>query len=347
MKVLLFFSGQSSLSHIFSQIFSIGTTDVEVLNYLDFLPSFYHRTIDKSGKLPSGIERRVRSYYLKQIQLKYIEKINHKKPDIIFIYNDQMLCAETLDQIDKKIKVGVFLADSPLFLQKREHIMGLIRRADVVFAPDTYWLEQCRMLGVKKAEYIIPGYNDKTNFRIKPSQEQFKKYSSEVFFMGSPYNDSWGYKRALFLSKFCDFNFKLLGPESWIKWFNDFPELRSKWISKSGYLADSELNIMMNCSKIIPVDANPGIINGFHVRVFDSIASGVLPLVEYRKDLDDIFKESGIPLIKNYNEIPEMAAHFITNNDERNKLVENLFCAVLQKYNIHEAANKIFTSLIA
>lgn len=346
MKILLFFSGQSSLSHIFKQIFSLRSSEFEVVNYLDFLPNYYHRLHDTSGKMPGIIEKRIRKSYLKQIQLKYIEIIKSKKPDLVFIYNDQMLCAETLDRVNTNIKIGVFLADSPLFLQKRAHIIGLIRRADVVFAPDTYWLEQCKMLGVKKTAYLIPGYNEQDHFKISPTIDQSKKYRSDVFFMGSPYVDNWGYKRALFLSKFCGFNFYFLGPEYWKKWFVHFPELRDKWICKTGHLPDDELNLMMNCAKIIPVDANPGIINGLHIRVFDTIASGVLPLVEYRKDLDEIFKDTGLDFIKSYNDIPELASNFIKHDFERSVLVEKLQKTVLQKYNIHSAANIIFSELI-
>jgi len=346
MKVLLFFSGQSSLSHIFKQIFSIKSSDVELVNYLDFLPHFYHRLHDKAGKMPGVIEQKIRDQYLKQIQLKYVEIINAKKPDLIFIYNDQMLCAETLDKVNKNIKIGVFLADSPLFLQKRPHIIGLIRRADVVFAPDTYWLEQCRMLGVKKAEYLIPGYNAQYHFKISPNSNQLEKYGSDVFFMGSPYNDNWGYKRALFLSKFCGFDFYFLGPDCWKEWFAYFPELADKWILKKEYLSDEELNIMMNCTKIIPVDANAGIINGLHIRVFDTIAAGVLPLIEYRKDLDCIFENVDLPFIKNYNDIPDLVNYFINHNSERNALVANLKNVVLKKYSHQNAADIIYTTLI-
>ena len=347
MKTLLFFSGQSSLSHIFKQIFLLRSSEVEVVNYLDFLPSYYHKLLDKSGKLPSSIALSIRNYYLRQIQLKYVDIINEKKPDIIFIYNDQMLCAETLDSIDKGIKIGVFLADSPLFLQNRTHIMGLIRRADVVYAPDTYWIDQCRMVGVKRVEYLIPGYDVTTNFKLSPTLDQLNSYKSDVFFMGSPYPDSWGYKRALFLSKFCDFDFRMVGPKSWQRWFHDFPELEKRWICKEGYLPDDELNVMMNCSKIIPVDANPGIINGFHVRVLDSIAAGVLPLVEYRSDLEAIFRGTDLPLIKNYNDIKDIVSYLLSHDSERNKLIDLLRSTILTEYSINDASERIFSSLLS
>lgn len=345
MKILLFFSGQSSLSYIFKQIFYQEASDVEVINYLDLLPGYFHRLLDKSGKLPGIIEHRIRSYYFKQIQIKYAEIINRKKPDLIFIYNDQMLSAKTLEETKKSTKLGVYLADSPLFLQKRGHIIGLIKRADVVFAPDTYWLEQCKMLGAKKTVYLIPGYNEQHHFKIDPTSEQLRKFESEIFFMGSPYTDTWGYKRALFLSKFCRFNFRLLGPKSWKYWFTYFPELEEQFVLKQEYMPDNELNIMMNCSKIIPVDANPGIINGMHIRALDSIAAGALPLIEYRKDLDEIFKDTGLPFVKRYDDIPELANYFLNNTSERINLVEKLQSLVLKRYNLNESSRIIMSSI--
>ncbi len=319
--------------------------DVEIINPLDFFSPFINRLRIKSNLIPGALGTGIRIYYLKYVQLKYIELISSKKPDLIFIYNDQMLCAETLDKIDKRIKIAVYLADSPLFLKRRAHIISLIRRADVVFAPDSYWLEQCRLLGAKNAEYLIPGFNNQHHFMMKPSSEQFQEYVSDVFFMGSPYNDNWGYKRALFLSKFCDFNFLFIGPECWKGWFTQFPELKSKFKIKKGYLKDEELNLFMNCTKIVPVDANPGIINGCHIRVFDTIATGKLPLIEYRKDLDDIFKDTGLIFIKNYNEIPELTRYYLEHDTERNSLTEMLHDKILNKYNIINASEIIFTTL--
>lgn len=345
MKVLLLCSGKSSISNILKQALSHISNDVDIINYLDFLPQISHRILDKSGKMPGIIEKRMRNYYLHQIQLKYIQVFNTKKPDLILIYNDQMLWPETLDKIMKDTKVGIYLADSPLFLQKRAHIIGLIRRADVVFAPDTYWLEQCKMLGVKKAEYLIPGYNPEHNFKMLPTRSQTNEFGSDVFFMGSPYKDNWGYKRALFLSKFCNLNFLFIGPACWNEWFVQFPELKLKWKLKKGYLKDEELNIMMNCTKIIPVDANPGIINGCHIRVFDAIAAGVLPLVEYRKDLDTIFKDTGLPFVKNYNEIPEITRYLIDDNTERSSLIEILQKYILIKYSTKKSAEIIYSAL--
>jgi spore maturation protein CgeB len=54
-----------------------------------------------------------------------------------------------------------------------------------------------------------------------------------------------------------------------------------------------------------------------HVRVLDCIASGILPIVEYRKDIKTVLAESGLPLIYNYSESAEIAKYYIENDNER------------------------------
>jgi spore maturation protein CgeB len=345
MRVLLFCSGQSTLSHILEAIFKPHASYLKTYNYESEISNIQIKITNKSGKLPRKFEEKINEKYLTKIQNNYLKLINEEKPDLIFIYNDQMLTEETLNKIDPSIRVGIFLADSPLFLQKRKHILGLIRRADAVFAPDTYWIEQCKMLGVKKAQYLIPGYNAKHHYIINELKSSISSKKNDVFFMGSPYTDNWGYKRALFLSKFCKFDFKFIGPKHWQEWFNEFPELSLCWQNKAGYLSDEELNILMNNSKICPVDANPGIINGIHIRAFDCIASGALPLIEYRKDLDEIFNGTDIMFIKDYNSIPEITNYYLKNEKTRQETVNNLNMIINKKYTCQEASKIILKTL--
>ena len=82
---------------------------------------------------------------------------------------------------------------------------------------------------------------------------------------------------------------------------------------------------MKKCAKVYPVDANPAVLNGIHLRMFDCIAMGVLPLVEYRKDLDTFFKEVNLPLIKNYQDAEGLAKKFISNDSLREKTLKELF----------------------
>jgi len=106
------------------------------------------------------------------------------------------------------------------------------------------------------------------------------------------------------------------GP-SWSKWLKHFPELEDNIVIRRNRMSDRELNTILNCCKIYPVDANPGLLNGLHIRIFDCIASGILPIVEYRDDLDIVFKGVEIPSIRNYLLAESIAKKYLNDDSLR------------------------------
>ncbi len=90
-----------------------------------------------------------------------------------------------------------------------------------------------------------------------------------------------------------------------------------------------------------PVEANPGIINGIHLRVFDCIGSDILPLVEHTKDLDTVFKDVEIPIIKNYTDAEKLAIYYIKNDKKREQIKKELKQFVDSNYTPQKAAIEI------
>jgi hypothetical protein len=196
--------------------------------------------------------------------------------------------------------------------------------ADYVFAPDSMWVEQLKMIGIKNIYFEILGWDRRHYFPKEPTLEERKKYSSDLLFIGNSYVLNWGYKRTLFLSRFVDMDLKIYGTRHWNRWFSCFPDLKKKFVLIPKPISLELVNIISNCCKIYPVDANPGLINGLHARIFDCIGSGILPIVEYRKDLDRVFKGIDIPRIYNYNEANELARYYLDNENKREELVKQL-----------------------
>jgi len=206
--------------------------------------------------------------------------------------------------------------------------MPLLFLADLIISPDSFWAEQLKLLGIKNVIVDFPGFDDNlSNFR-EPDETERKKYDSEVLFVGTNYVDAWGYKRTLFISKFAQFKLKVLGNSKWFRWIEFFPELKPKFELIKERIPLEQLIIMSKCTKVYPVDANPAILNGLHLRVFDCIAMGVLPLVEYRKDHDIFFKDVNLPLIKNYDAAEAVAKKYINYDGLRASTLNELrqFC---------------------
>jgi len=159
------------------------------------------------------------------------------------------------------------------------------------------------------------------------------------------YNDSWGYKKACFLNWFTGHDLKIFGNKAWKRWFLFFPKLED-YFTESSYVPYQKLNIMYNAAKIVPVDGNPAIFNGIHLRVFESLSSGALPVMEWNADMNFVFKDvTDLPAVKDYRAIPEILRFFLENDKARKRTVLEMKQTYSREYNIDSVSNKIFNLL--
>ena len=346
LKVLIFSGKGSSVTCVFQAGFERNGHEVRVIDYTERISKQFIYLDNRGNYFPYKYRHYLRRALLRKIQKIYVQEATTYLPDLILVYNDQMLCGETVTKIKGtvKTKIVVYLADSPLYLNRREHLLPLLKQVDHVFAPDSYWIVQLKMLGIRNLHFIIPGFNP--SFFKKPvGKEEYDKFKADLMYTGSPYNDIWGRKRAMFLNCFSRMDIKIYGPKGWVRWLNDFPDLKERFIFPSARINDETLNTMLNCCRIYPVDANPGIINGVHIRVFDCIAAGILPIVEYRKDLHDVFDKDLIPTIYNYNEAEEMATYFLAHPEECGERIKKLSALIYTEYSPEIANSRIVNTI--
>jgi spore maturation protein CgeB len=105
---------------------------------------------------------------------------------------------------------------------------------------------------------------------------------------------------------------------------------------------------MINRSKIMPVDGNPGILNGFHLRLFEALGAGALPVVEYRCDVEhELFKgcKSMVPLVRDYRKAGDIAGYYLKNENERKELIRELKDYIIRQYSPEKNTGKILDCL--
>ena len=279
-------------------------------------------------RLPNIMRAKWDDHFLKKANEIIWEEYEKQQPDLVFVYNSEFLLPETCDRIKKRSKLVFFLGDSPYFTKMNNYFLNVLAYGDVILAPDTFWLQQMNILGYQKTSFFVPGIETDSYYKL--SEAELKSFDqvkqTEILYVGISYTDTWGYKKALLMSKFTDLDLAIYGNRHWKKWFRFFPELEKHHI-QSGFIDTKVLNAMYNKSKIAPIDGNPGILNGFHIRLLESLGAGSLPLVEYRKDIEDeLLKGSGLqlPLIKDFNKANDMAKYFLKNENERADLVSKV-----------------------
>lgn len=66
----------------------------------------------------------------------------------------------------------------------------------------------------------------------------------------------------------------------------------------------------------------PSLFRGIHVRVFDILGAGILPLCEYSADLERVFEGIELPVIRNYREAEEVAQFWLNDEKRRKSCIE-------------------------
>lgn len=333
MKILLFLPSSS---------YSIGESVKNAFLELGHeIYNFDHQSVTKNWqmklntqmfRMPYRIRNKWDGFYLREINKKMIEVFYQEKPDLIMVYNDSLLLPVTVEKIKKTAKVVFYLGDNPYYTFNKPFFLKVLMEADYTFVPDSMWVDQLRMLGICNVYFEMLGWDHRHYFPMDPTQEERDKYSSDLLFIGNTYVQNWGYKRTLFMSKFSDLDLKIYGTRNWHRWFEYFPELRDRFVLLDKPLGLEQVNLISNCSKLYPVDANPGLLQGLHARIFDCIGSGILPLVEYRKDLDRVFPDKDIPIIYSYQEANQLARYYLDHDSERKELVKSLRDFIKNKF---------------
>lgn len=323
-KVILFVPKAYSLAQVLLDGFEELNCDVKVIDYEDYFHRRVNRFYNKTKNLPKKLNFGFSDYYIEKVNILSKKIVASEKPDIIVIYNDQYLYPETIKHLkDNFCPVINILGDNPFYTFGRVFNIAAMMEMSFVLAPDSYWIKQLKMIGVKNIDYFYPGYSKKLNFKINDVSKYLDKYKSDIVVIGRQYNINWGYKRALFYNHFSKYDFKIFGND-WEPWFKYFPELKGKYIPQKSRMSFEELNIILNCSKIYPIEKNPGLLSGQHLRVYESIGSEVLPIVEESEDNSLIFKECFIPTIKCYSDIENITDEYISNETKRLKTVKEL-----------------------
>ena len=323
MKILLFFPDNYSLGKTFSEGFEYFNCDLKTINFTDFFAKWQNYFILKASGIPRKIQKCWFLPYLNKINKCYLRVVKKEKPDLLIVYNDQYLLPDTAKEIKKICPIFNYLGDNPLYIERRPFNVATLFEMNHVFTPDSFWVEQIKQIGFEKISTLYLGYSRNLNFSFEPSEYDLKKYGCDLLMIGRTYRSSWGYKRALFYNQFTDLDIKIYG-NGWDIWFDHFPKLKDKVYHINKPLSFEMVNLLCACSKIYPTDANPSLIYGLHIRIFDAIGSGILPLVEYRKDIDSVFNGVYIPVIKNYRNSKDIAKYYLRNERERKEIVAEL-----------------------
>lgn len=320
--------------------------DVHLVDYEDFFNSYVNGLVISTESLPYRIKNIWKKSYLKKINAQYFDMYQRIQPELVVVYNNQSIDPSVLRQFKKYSKILFVLGDNPLYSPTNIYNIHILFLADYIICPDTFWRDQLRSMGIKNAEFDCFGIDTVNYFKYTPSEDQMKLYSSDLVYVGNAHKNNWGYKRFLFLNLFRNFNLKafISGDGYLNRWQELFPDLESHIIPHGRY--DHKFNnLVYNCSKIYPVETVPALFNGIHIRVFEALGAEILPICEYTSDLDIVFGDMGIPVIRSYHEAAEIADYYIRNEVMRLEMIRKMRERVHGNYSSKTVVGRALSAL--
>jgi len=341
MKVLLLCPKFYTLAETLKQGFIANNCAIEHYDYREDTKSIEDKIHTHIRKLPLKIRSKWYRIYVTKITKRHLEVFHKQRPDLVLVYNSEMLLPDTVEEMKKSAKVCFFLGDSPFYTPTNDFFMSCLMKADHIFCADTGIQEQLKITGLLNVHFFLVASNSNINYKKAVSSEEMARWGSDLVFVGSTYSTSAGFKRAMFLNQFSDLDIKIYTSRSFKRWYSYFPKLEKNVIHPEKRISDEELNTILNCCKLYPVDANPGMINGIHLRIMDCIASGILPLAEYRKDVKDLFEKAGLPIIYDYNQSASMARYYLKNEKERLDIIEAIRNVVNMNYSPERSTQQL------
>lgn len=346
-RALLLCPERYSLYNSLNEILSLMAGEVKGYDIMSTINKRDLKINSQIFRLPFRIRKLWEAKFQERVNNIVLEVVKEAGPDLIVVYNSVFLLPETCSLMKKRAKLVFFMGDSPFYTPQNNYYLACLSHADLILSPDSFWSQQLNTIGLNNTLYFIPGPDTSSYFKIDDLKKDHEDVETDILYVGASYLNSWGYKKALLMSRFTGFNFRIYGNSAWKRWFSFFPELEAVY-NESEFILQERLNRMFNMTKLIPVDGNPGILNGIHLRLFEALAAGALPLIEYRHDVDNmLFRDfkGELPLIKDYCKAADIASRYLKNEPERQNLVSAMLEYIFNEYSAEANAERLAGAL--
>lgn len=346
-RALLLCPEKYSFSNSFKEILAMMAGEVIIYDLGTEISKRALKINSQVFRLPYLIRKRWESHFQEITNRMLLSVVDSFKPDLIMVYNSVFLLPETCMLMKRRARLVFFMGDSPFYTPQNNYYLACLPYADLILSPDSLWSQQLNTIGLTRTMYFLPGPDNSSYFKIENKELKPDDIETEILYVGSSYLNSWGYKKALLMSMFTGFNFIIYGNSAWKRWFSFFPELESVY-RESGFIQQEKINRMFNMARLIPVDGNPGILNGVHLRLFEALGAGALPLIEYRNDLDHLlFKDfkGELPLIRDYGKAADIASYYLRNESERTALVAAMYDYLAREHSSSANADRLSEAL--
>lgn len=277
---------------------------------------------------------------------KYISLIKKFRPDVIFIIKGETVFPETLMVIKETLKIPcvAYVWDCPFYSYagkfaddfRKNNFAQCMHLYDHIFVYDPYYAEEIRKRGVVNVDYLPLATDPQRYKRINLSPDENAEYDFDVAFVGFPFSN-----RVEIINELQEFKLGVFG-EGW----NKLKRNGKTPLYYRGKAANDKVLKIYSSAKIVLNIHDPEATRGLNTRTFDIPACGAFELVDYKPELENLFKaREEIIYYKDIADLRRLIRYYLNNPQERKEIANNGKNSVLNSHTWRHRVKEIATTL--
>lgn len=298
-----------------------------IRSFFPSLPSPY----DISGAVKSSTDKRINEML--------IEAVSGYKPDVLLVLLGENIQPRTIEKINQAGVITVnWVFDTLLFPYRRDYLRNVSCVYDYIFIIDSLDILKFIDIKAKHIESLPLGCSPRVHRRVDLSEEEFKKFGSDVAFVGtlSP-------QRQKMLESLNDFDLKI-----WGHWQKKSPLLGENYKEQDIY-GEGAAKIY-NASKItIDIHNLYGLekeIFNVTPRVFEVPACGGFLLTNYVPQLNEFYKVGEeIIAYKNIEELKDLVRYYLQHDRERKEIAQRAYQRARQEHTYAKRLERLLNAV--
>jgi spore maturation protein CgeB len=297
MRVLIIGPNFFGYNHSIKRAFELNGYEGEVVEYDGLIHPFnvLNKILNKFFFCGRWLKKKSQESFNKQVK----EEYESFKPNLVFIFNGDILTKETISYFRKQSKVAVWLLDGTY---RHPGSVALASEADVYFCFDRQDAEELADEGVN-AHFLPQAYDPEVYYPMPGVKKDI-----DVLFIGLIY----GYPKRVRLLKMLaneigkKYKFQVYGVykpiyKNPIKWF--FREKRS--IFKNRNIPSEKVNELYNRSKMCINIHHQQSEDGANPKVFEICGAGTFQIVDYNKYIAEVYTQEEVAMYNTDSEFIE------------------------------------------
>jgi spore maturation protein CgeB len=276
-------------------------------------------------------DKKIKKFWHKYINKKLINSIKNIKPEILIILKGETIFPETLWYIRKKtstIIVNIF-PDNPIYMGN----FKAIEPCHYFFVKDSYVLDTLWKAGLKNVFYLPQCTDPDVHKPMEINPDEKSIYETELSLIGSMYP-----YREKFVENIIEFKPAIWG-RGWGKSSNKeilklYRGCDIRGTSKAKAISGSAISLNIHH----PLND----INGINRRTYDIAGCMSFQLVDYKRDMDKIFKiNEEIVCYKNIEDLKKLIPYYLKHGEERKAIAQAAYKKVIENHTYDIRAKQI------